>query len=121
MRAPHRANSTWVMASQTANACDKLKTGDGEYLWRNGMLAGSPPSLLGRPVEFCEDMPAIANGNLPIAFADWNAAYCIVDKMGMRWILDPYTVKGQIQFYGYRRTGGNVANTDALKFLKIST
>ena len=29
--------------------------------------------------------------------------------------------KGIVKFYGYRRTGGNVANTDALKFLKIST
>jgi hypothetical protein len=62
LRAPYRQGAKWLMNSNTANAVDKLKDGDGRYLWREGMLAGVPPSLLGYTVEFSEDMPDVASG-----------------------------------------------------------
>jgi HK97 family phage major capsid protein len=100
---------------------DKLKSGDGEYLWRNGMTAGAPPSLLGRPVEFSEDMPAIGSNTFPIAFADWRRAYVLVDKLGVRFLRDPFTDKPHVVFYGYRRTGGAMVDFDALKLMKVAT
>lgn len=120
MRAPHRAQASWLMASATANSIDKLKSGDGDYLWRDGMTAGAPPSLLGRPVEFCEDMPTIAAGNYPIAFGDFQRGYICVDKAGVKVLRDPFTDKPRVVFYAYRRAGGAVANFDAIKLLKIS-
>jgi HK97 family phage major capsid protein len=120
MRAPHRAEASWIMASSTANAIDKLKDGNGDYLWRNGMTAGAPPSLLGRPVEFSEDMPAIEAGATPITFGDWKQGYILVDKLGIRYLRDPFTSKPNVLFYAYRRTGGAVANSDAVKMLKIA-
>lgn len=120
LRAVHRSNGTWMMSSDTANSIDKLKDGNGDYLWRNGMTAGSPPSLLGRPVEFAEDMAAIGAGNFPIAFGDFKAGYLIVDKAGIRLLRDPYTSKPNVLFYAYRRVGGSVALPDAIKVLKVS-
>ncbi len=121
LRAVHRGNATWMMSSDTANSIDKLKDGNGDYLWRNGMTAGSPPSLLGRPVEFAEDMAAIGAGTYPIAFGDFKAGYLIVDKAGMRLLRDPYSSKPYVLFYAYRRVGGNVALPDAIKVLKVTT
>lgn len=120
LRAPHRKNATWLMASATANRIDKLKDGNGDYIWRNGMTAGAPPSLLGRPVEFDENMPAVDAGAIPIAFGDWQRDYLIVDKAGIKMLRDPFTAKPKVLFYAYRRVGGGIANSDAIKLMKIS-
>ncbi|HEY2840484.1 MAG TPA: phage major capsid protein [Pirellulales bacterium] len=120
LRAPHRVQATWLMASATANAIDKMKDGNGDYLWRDGITAGAPPSLLGRPVEFDENMPAIGAGNFPIAFGDFKRGYIIVDKAGIKLLRDPFSDKPRVLFYAYRRVGGSVANFDAIKLQKIS-
>lgn len=120
LRAGHRKNATWLMSSSTANAVDKLKDGNGDYLWRNGMTSGAPPTLLNLPVEFDENMPAVAADAFPIALGDWKKGYIIVDRMGVRFLRDPYTDKPNVLFYAYKRVGGDVANTDAIKLLKIA-
>jgi HK97 family phage major capsid protein len=120
MRAPHRANSAWLMSSATASQVDQLKDGQERYIWRDAISADLPPTLLGRPVYFSEDMDSVSAGTFPIAFANWNAAYIIADKPGVRWLRDPYSSKPNVIFYGYRRVGGGVADTDAIKLLKIS-
>ncbi len=120
VRAPYRRNATWVMSSDTANSIDKIKGGDGEYMWRSAMTAGAQNSLLGLPVEFDEEMPAIGAGAFPIALADWKSAYTIVDRPGVKMLRDPYTSKPHVQFYAYRRVGGGLANSEAIKFLKIA-
>lgn len=121
MRAPHRKNATWLMASATANGIDKLKNEVGDYIWRPGQTAGAPPELLGRPVEFAEDMPAPGDGALPVAFGDWKAGYTIVQQPGLRLLRDPFSKKPNVIFYAYRRVGGGVANCDAIKLLKCAT
>jgi HK97 family phage major capsid protein len=110
------------MNSNTASAVDKLKaTTTGEYLWRNGMTAGAPDTLLGYPVVISEDMPDVGSNMYPIAFGNWKLFYVIVDKAGIRFLRDPYSDKPNVQFYAYRRVGGGVANSEAVKLLKIAT
>lgn len=120
LRAPYRRNATWVMSSATANQIDKLKSGDGEYLWRDGMNAGAPPTLLGLPVSFDEEMPATEAGALPIALADWQRAYTIVDRPGIKMLRDPYTARPFVNFYSTKRVGGALSNSEAIKLLKIA-
>lgn len=122
LRAPYRAGSSWLMNSNTANAVDKLKTsGSGEYIWRDGMQAGSPPSLLGYPVEFDETMPDVAASSLSIAFGNFKLAYVVVDRAGIRFLRDPFTDKPRLLFYAYKRVGGGIANSEALKLVKTGT
>lgn len=121
LRAPYRSGASWVMNSNTAATVDKFKNGQGDYIWRDGMTAGSPPSLLGYPVELDENMPDIGGGNYPIAFGNMELAYIIVEKAGVKMLRDPFTDKPNVLFYAYRRVGGGLANDDAVKLLKIST
>lgn len=121
LRAPYRQNATWLMNSATANAIDKLKDQNNNYIWRDGMQAGSPPSLLGRPVEFDENMPDIGANLFPIAFGDFRTGYKIIDHAGIKPLRDPYSNKPNVIFYVYKRTGGAVANSEAIKLLKCST
>jgi len=120
LRTPYRQNGAWLMNSNTASRIDKFKDGNGDYLWRDGMTSGAPPSLLGYPVEFDEGMPDVAANALPIAFGDFRQAYLIVDKAGVRWLRDPYSDKPHVLLYAYRRVGGGLANSEALKLLKIA-
>jgi len=120
LRGPYRTEAAWVMNSNTAGLVDKLKDGDGRYIWRDSSAAGVPPTLLGHAVEICEDMPDVAAGTFPIAFANWKRAYVVVDKLGVRFLRDPFSDKPNVQIYGYRRVGGALSNSEAIKLLKIS-
>lgn len=120
LAAPYRQNSTWLMSSATAASIMKLKDGQGNYLWRESYAAGQPATLLGRPVEFDENMPALAAGNTPIAFGDFKAGYLINDRIGTRILRDPYTSKPFVLFYTTRRVGGGVKDPNAIRLLKIA-
>jgi len=119
LKAPYRANASWLMNSSTANVVSKLKDGDDNYLWQPSIQLGQPPTLLGRPVYVDENMPAIGANEFPIAFADWQRAYLIVDRIGVRVLRDPYSSKPYVLFYSTKRVGGGVQDFAALKLLKI--
>lgn len=120
MRAPHRANASFVMSSATASQVDTIKDNEGRYVWRDSSTAGAPPTLLGKPVYFDENMDSVSSGTFPIAFGNWKRGYVIADKPQVRWLRDPYSSKPNVIFFGYKRVGGGVADTDAIKLLKIA-
>jgi HK97 family phage major capsid protein len=121
LRAPYRTGATFLMNSNTGSLIDQLKDGQGQYLWRTAMTAGAPNTLLGYPVEISEDMPDVGADTYPVAFGNWKLGYVIVDKAGIKYLRDPFTSKPNVMFYAYRRVGGGVANTEAIKLLKIAT
>ena len=118
--APYRQNATWVMSSLTAAVISKLKDDTGSFIWREGLVAGTPATLLGRPVEIDEGMPAPTAGNLAVAFADWRVGYLINDRIGLRILRDVYTAKPFCLFYATKRVGGGVLDPNAIKLLKIA-
>jgi HK97 family phage major capsid protein len=120
LRAPYRQGAVWVMNSNTANAVDTLKDGQNNYLWRMGMQVGSPPSLLGYEVVIDENMPDVAAGSMSIAFGNFKLGYVIAEKPGIKFLRDPFTAKPHVLFYAYRRVGGGLANSEAVKLVKTS-
>lgn len=118
--APYRQNATWLMSSLTAAAISKLKDDTGAFIWREGLAAGAPATLLGRPVEIDEGMPAPTAGNLPVAFGDFKAGYLINDRIGTRILRAPYTNKPYVLFYCTKRVGGGVLDPNAIKLLKVA-
>lgn len=111
----------WMMNSTTANIVRKFKDGQGNYLWTNSITAGQPDRLLGYPVAINEAMPDIASGSYSVAFGNWSRGYAIVDKPGLRLIVDRVTVKGWTKMYFSRRVGGGVVDSNAIKLLKFAT
>jgi HK97 family phage major capsid protein len=123
LRGPYRAGASWLMNSNTLNVIRKFKVDNstGQYSWITSMQEGGGQALLGYPIEVDEIMPDIAADSFPIAFGNWQASYYVVDRPGVRFMRDPYTSKPAIVFYAYRRIGGALANSEAVKLLKIST
>jgi HK97 family phage major capsid protein len=112
--------ATWAMNRLTVASIMKLKDGDGQYIWRPGILAGQPSTLLGLPMRMSTTMPVVAANALSIAIADWNEFYTIVDRLGITVQRDPYTVKPFVEFYTRRRVGGDVVNYQAGKIGVVS-
>lgn len=121
VKSGYRANSRWYMNSATLAEVRKWKDGQGNYLWQPGGQAGQPGNLLGYPVADLEQMPDVGANAYPIAFGDMKRAYTIVDRIGTRTLRDPYTNKPYVGFYTTKRVGGMAVDTQALKFIRVST
>jgi len=121
LKPAYRQNGTWLMNDTTLEVVRKFKDGDGNYIWRPGLLENAPDILLGKPVEIDDNMPDIGADAYPIAFGDFKRAYTIVDHVsGTRLLRDPYTTKGFVNIYVTKRLAAGISNYEALKFLKIA-
>ncbi|MEY4760796.1 MAG: hypothetical protein RLZZ200_652, partial [Pseudomonadota bacterium] len=103
LKAAHRQNAKWVMPASVCERLRKLKDGQNQPIWQPNMAADRPNLLLGYEVVEAEDMPAIAANSLSVAFGNFDAGYCIVDRVGTRLLRDPYTNKPNVQFYATKR------------------
>ena len=78
------------------------------------------PTRLGRPVEFDENMPGVAAGNLAVAFGDFRTGYVINDRLGTRVLRDPFTNKPFVMFFVTKRVGGGVSDPRANRLLRVA-
>ncbi len=118
----YQGNATWVVKRASYANIIKQKGSDNYYfgttLLKDGQLS---LQLLGRPLTFADDMPAIAGSALAVAYGDFAMGYTIVDRVGLSILKDPYTSKGMVSFYSTARAGGDVTNYEAIKLGNIST
>jgi HK97 family phage major capsid protein len=117
----YRQNATFVMTRRAQAAVRKLKATTGEYLWHPPAAIGQPATLMNFPVAEAEDMPEIAADSFSIALGDFRRGYLVVDRMGVRVLRDPYSVKPYVLFYTTKRVGGGIQDFDAIKLLKFGT
>ncbi|MBX9816956.1 MAG: phage major capsid protein [Burkholderiaceae bacterium] len=120
LRKGHRAGATWMLPNMTLFKIRTMKDLEGNYIWRPGIEAGQPSSLLGYGVTENEDMPAIAADANAVLFGDFRRAYTIVDRIGTRVLRDPYTNKPNVGFYTTKRVGGMLTDSNAVKVLTLS-
>ncbi|PHM69318.1 phage major capsid protein [Xenorhabdus sp. KJ12.1] len=111
----YRKNAVWVMNSTTAANVQKLKNGNGDYIWRERLQAGDPDMLLGLPVHYLEFMP----DNI-IALGDFKRGYFIVDhQTGIRTRPDNITEPGFYKVHTDKYLGGGLVDSNAIKVLEI--
>jgi len=112
--------STFLMHRNAEKNARKLKDSNGQYIWQPSLVAGTPNTILGRPVRTGSDMNDVGAGTLSVAIADFAKAYQIVDRTSIRILRDPYTEKPFIKFYATKRVGGGVKDFDAIKLMKLA-
>lgn len=120
LRKGHRAGASWMLPNMTLFKIRTMKDLEGNYIWRPGIEAGQPSSLLGYGVTENEDMPAVAADANAVLFGDFKRAYTIVDRIGTRVLRDPYTNKPNVGFYTTKRVGGMLTDSNAVKVLTLS-
>ena len=121
LKAGYRANARWMMNKATLAVVRKFKDVDANYLWQPGLALGIPGTLYGYPVVENEAMADLGANTFPIAFADFNAAYTIVDLVGTRVTLDEVTTPGYVKWYFRKRVGGKLTDNQAIKVIKCAT
>ena len=121
LRGPYRQGASFVMNAATLARIRKFKTSDGAFVWAPSLAAGQPATLLGYPVVEAEDMPDIAANALSIAFGNFQAGYLIAERGETAILRDPYSNKPFVSFYATKRVGGCVADSAAIKLMKIAT
>lgn len=118
LKAPYRKNAIWVLNDSTVKAIRKLKDQNGQYLWQPSMVAGTPDTILGRPVKTSAYMPALAAGSKSIAFGDFGY-YWIADRQGRSFkrLNELYAANGQVGFLASQRVDGKLILPEAIKVL----
>lgn len=121
LKAGFRRNASWVTNKAILGEVRAFKESTtNAYLWQPGLAAGQPSTLLGYPIVEAEDMPAKGASALSIAFGDFRAGYCVVDRVGIRTLRDPYTNKPNVLFYSTKRVGGMLLDSEAIKVVKFA-
>ena len=120
MKAGYRTGAQFMVNSMTLAAMRKWKDGQGNYIWQPAMQNGQPGSIFGYGYVTNEDMPSAGAGAIPVVFGNFQQAYVIFDRVGIRSLRDPYTNKPFVGFYTTKRVGSMIANTQAVKFLKCA-
>lgn len=120
MKAGYRTGAQFMMNSMTLATMRKWKDGQGNYIWQPAMQNGQPGSIFGYGYVTNEDMPSAGAGAIPVVFGNFQQAYIIFDRVGIRSLRDPYTNKPFVGFYTTKRVGSMIANTQAVKFLKCA-
>lgn len=121
LKSGYRQGASFVMNSATLAKIRKFKTSDGAFLWQPSLSAGQPATLLGYPVVEAEDMPDMDSDSLSIAFGNFRAAYLIAERSMTSILRDPFTNKPFVHFYATKRIGGQLMNSEAVKYLQFSS
>jgi HK97 family phage major capsid protein len=119
LKSPYRKNAVFILNDATVKVLRKLKDGQGQYLWQPSLTAGTPDTLLNRPVYTSAYAPTIAAGAKTIAFGDFKY-YWIADRQGRSFkrLNELYATTGQVGFLGSQRVDGKLILAEAIKVLK---
>lgn len=119
LRAPYRKSSVFLMNDSTVKAVRKLKDANGQYLWQPSLSAGTPDTLMGRPVYTSAYMPALAAGAKGVLFGDLSY-YWVADRQGRSFkrLGELYAPTGQVGFLATQRVDGRLILPEAVKVLQ---
>jgi HK97 family phage major capsid protein len=122
LKTEYARRASWAMNRTTLGLTRRLKDGNGNYVWIPGLAEGRPNTIDGDPYIEAPDMPNVAAGTKPVAYADWQRSYTLVDRLAMGVVRDGLTraSEGQVKFVARRRVGGQVTLAEAIALMTIA-
>jgi HK97 family phage major capsid protein len=100
----------------------KLKTGAGEYIWRESVRAGEPDLLLGLPTYMSEYAPSTFTNGLYVGILGDFSNYWIADalSMDMQRLDELYAATNQVGFIGRMESDGMPVLEEAFVRVKLA-
>jgi len=119
LKSSYRKNGTFLVNDATVKAIRKLKDGQGQYLWQPSVQAGTPDTILNRPVISSQFMPVAAAGVKTILFGDFKY-YWIADRQGRTFkrLNELYAANGQVGFLASQRLDAKLILPEAIEVLQ---
>lgn len=120
LKAPYRKNAKFLMKDSSVAEIRKLKDGNGVYMWQPSLQFGQPDKLLGYDLLTSAYAPAIAAGNLAVAFGDFHS-FWIADRMGrtIQRLNELYSTNGQVGFICTERVDAKVILHEGIQLLQV--
>lgn len=110
----YRSVAKWMMHDDALKSARKIKDTQGRPIfvpgYEQGNPGGAPDRLLGRAININQNMPSPAANAKSILYGDFSK-YLIRDVMDVtlfRMTDSAYTLKGQVGFVAFCRSGGNL-------------
>ena len=120
VKTPYRNRGKFMMNSDSALVLSKIKDSTGNYIWQPAVTAGTPDMLLGKTIEYNDQLADIATGNVPIIFGDLSE-YVVADRKGrtMKVLNELFAVNGQVGYTGMERVDAHLLVAEAVKKLTV--
>lgn len=119
LKSSYRKNANFLVNDSTVKAIRKLKDGQGQYLWQPSVIAGTPDTIINRPIITSQYMPTAAAGEKTILFGDFKY-YWIADRKGRTFkrLNELYAANGQVGFLVSQRLDAKLILPEAIKVLQ---
>lgn len=98
VRQPYWPGCRWLFNAEALKLLNKLKDGEGQYIWRQSVSEGEPDMLLGKPILVSEFCPHVfTTGQYVGMFGDYSYYWC-ADAVAMRLqvLVELYSQTNQI-------------------------
>lgn len=100
LKAQYWPRANWIFHRDGLKQIDKIKDGDGQYIWQPSVVAGAPDRLLNFPVRVSEYAPNTFTTGLYTGILGDFKFYQIVDSLAMKIqrLMELYAVSSQVGF-----------------------
>jgi len=122
LKSPYRSKAVFITNDLTVKSFRKLKDANGQYIWQPAVTAGTPDTILGRPVYTSGFMPVIGAGAKVMAFGDFSY-YWIADRKGrfFKRLDELFASTDQVGFKATQRVDGKLILPETVKVLQIGS
>lgn len=120
LKSEYLASAAFYMNRVTLGEVMLFRDSQGHPLWQPSLQAGVPSQLRGYAVRTIEEMADRGANTFPVAFGDMRAYYTVVDRAGLEILPNPYKEPGFTLFHSWKRVGGKVMKSEALKAIKVA-
>ena len=119
LRSPYRKRAVFLTNDATVKALRKLKDTTGQYLWAPSVTAGTPDTILNRPIYTSAYMPVMAAGAKSVVFGDFSY-YWVADRTtrSFKRLNELYAATGQVGFLAAERVDGKLVLAEAVQVLQ---
>jgi HK97 family phage major capsid protein len=113
--------AAWLMSTATVGKVLQIEDANGRPIFvpfNDGALSGFAGTILGYPVKINPYQPAVATGNVPIQFGDFEEAYTwreVLPGVVLKRLNERYAELNKVGFVAFARVGGGVTNAGGLE------
>lgn len=116
------AKANWLFHRNALKMIRKMKTGEGDYLWRAGIATGQPDTILDTPYQLSEYVPSTFTTGLYVGMIGDFSFYWIADALDMtiQRLSELYAETGQIGFIARWESDGMPVLGEAFRRVKLA-
>lgn len=126
LKSPYRRKASFLCNETLLLQLMLLKDGNDNYIWKPGLEAGKPDTILGRPIYTSGYMPALTGtasqdkGKKVLLFGDFSY-YWIADRQNrtLKRLNELYAVTDQVGFIGTQRVDGKLILPEAMQVMAM--